>query len=105
MGAGRTELMEAIAGRDPISGGRILLGGTDLGTTSIKERIALGLGLVPEDRQRDGLVQMMSVGANMSLASLLSTVKNALHPAPGRAGEGRQGDRRRPGQDLRARTR
>ncbi|HEY0238064.1 MAG TPA: sugar ABC transporter ATP-binding protein [Friedmanniella sp.] len=78
MGAGRTELMEAIAGRDPISGGRIVLGDTDLGTSSVKDRIALGLGLVPEDRQRDGLVQMMSVGANMSLASLLSTVKNAF---------------------------
>ena len=78
MGAGRTELMEAIAGRDPISGGRIMLGDTDLGTTTVKDRIALGLGLVPEDRQRDGLVQMMSVGANMSLASLLSTVKNAF---------------------------
>ena len=78
MGAGRTELMEAIAGRDPISGGRIMLGETDLGTTSVKDRIALGLGLVPEDRQRDGLVQMMSVGANMSLASLLTTVKNAF---------------------------
>src|SRR5215207_6723997 len=35
-----------------------------------------GMGLVPEDRQRDGLVQMMSVGKNMSLASLLQTVKN-----------------------------
>ena len=41
----------------------------------MQERIAAGLGLVPEDRQRDGLVQMMSVGENMSLASLLSTVK------------------------------
>ena len=30
------------------------------------------MGLVPEDRQRDGLVQMMTVGKNMSLASLLS---------------------------------
>ena len=38
----------------------------------------MGLGLVPEDRQRDGLIQMLSVGANMSLASLLSTVKNAF---------------------------
>ena len=35
----------------------------------------MGMGLVPEDRQRDGLVQMMSVGKNMSLASLLATVK------------------------------
>ena len=78
MGAGRTELMEALAGRDPISGGRVLLDGQDLGTTSVKDRIASGLGLVPEDRQRDGLVQMMSVGQNMSLASLLSTVRRAF---------------------------
>ncbi|GAA1433135.1 sugar ABC transporter ATP-binding protein [Microlunatus lacustris] len=76
MGAGRTELMEALAGRDPLSGGRVLLGGADLAGRTIAERIELGLGLVPEDRQRDGLVQMMSVGANMSLPSLLSTVKN-----------------------------
>ena len=76
MGAGRTELMEALAGRDPLSGGRVLLGDTDLAGRTIAERIELGLGLVPEDRQRDGLVQMLSVGANMSLPSLLSTVKN-----------------------------
>jgi erythritol transport system ATP-binding protein len=76
MGAGRTELMEALAGRDPISGGRVLLGDQDLGDLNIQDRIAIGLGLVPEDRQRDGLVQMMTVGKNMSLASLLQTVKN-----------------------------
>ena len=78
MGAGRTELMEALAGRDPISGGRVLLGKQDLAGSTISERIALGLGLVPEDRQRDGLVQMMSVGKNMSLPSLLAWVKNAF---------------------------
>jgi erythritol transport system ATP-binding protein len=76
MGAGRTELMEALAGRDPISGGRVLLGDQDIAELTIGDRIAIGMGLVPEDRQRDGLVQMMSVGKNMSLASLLQTVKN-----------------------------
>jgi erythritol transport system ATP-binding protein len=76
MGAGRTELMEALAGRDTISGGRVLLGDQDIAELNIGERIAIGMGLVPEDRQRDGLVQMMSVGKNMSLASLLATVKN-----------------------------
>jgi erythritol transport system ATP-binding protein len=76
MGAGRTELMEALAGRDPISGGRVLLEDQDIKDLSIQERIAIGMGLVPEDRQRDGVVQMMSVGKNMSLASLLQTVKN-----------------------------
>ncbi len=76
MGAGRTELMEALAGRDEIAGGRVLLGTKDLAGHSIAERIAMGVGLVPEDRQRDGLIQMMSVGKNLSLASLLSAVKN-----------------------------
>ncbi len=76
MGAGRTELMEALAGRDPISGGRVLLSDQDIKDLNIQERIAIGMGLVPEDRQRDGLVQMMTVGKNMSLASLLQTVKN-----------------------------
>ena len=76
MGAGRTELMEALAGRDPISGGRVLLGDQDIAELNIQERIAICMGLVPEDRQRDGLVQMMTVGKNISLPSLLSTVKN-----------------------------
>jgi erythritol transport system ATP-binding protein len=78
MGAGRTELMEALAGREPIAAGRVMLDDQDLRGRSIQERIAMGIGLVPEDRQRDGLVQLMSVGANMSLPSLLATVKGSL---------------------------
>jgi len=75
MGAGRTELVEALAGREPMASGRVRLDGVDVTRMSIAERISQGMGLVPEDRQRDGLVQMMSVGSNLSLASLLSTVK------------------------------
>lgn len=75
MGAGRTELLECIAGRLQASGGRILLEGNDISRLSIAERIARGLVLVPEDRQRDGLVQTMSVGANLSLASIGAFVK------------------------------
>ena len=76
MGAGRTELMEALSGRDKVAGGRVMLGSEDLAGRSIADRIEMGVGLVPEDRQRDGLIQMMSVGRNLSLPSLLSTVKN-----------------------------
>jgi len=75
MGAGRTELLETLAGRMPLVSGKVLVGDTDLRDLSISERIELGLGLVPEDRQRDGLVQSMSVGHNISLASLGSFVK------------------------------
>ena len=78
MGAGRTELMEALSGRQPIAAGRAVLGTKDLKGHTIQQRIAMGIGLVPEDRQRDGLVQLMTVGANMSLASLLTMVKRSL---------------------------
>jgi erythritol transport system ATP-binding protein len=78
MGAGRTELLEAVAGRGTISGGRVLLQGDDIDGLTIAQRIALGLALVPEDRQRDGLVQTMSVGSNLALASLGSFVKGVF---------------------------
>jgi len=83
MGAGRTELLECIAGRVPMTGGRIVLEGEDVSRLSISERIAKGLVLVPEDRQRDGLVQTMSVGTNLSLASISAFVKRMLL-SPGR---------------------
>lgn len=70
MGAGRTELLETCAGRLAASGGEIVLEGREISHLSIAERIARGLALVPEDRQRDGLVQTMSVGQNLSLASI-----------------------------------
>ncbi|MGN7869116.1 sugar ABC transporter ATP-binding protein [Paracoccus sp. 22332] len=70
MGAGRTELLETCAGRLRASAGEIVLEGQEISHLSIAERIARGLALVPEDRQRDGLVQTMSVGQNLSLASI-----------------------------------
>ncbi|MEE2862202.1 MAG: sugar ABC transporter ATP-binding protein [Paracoccus sp. (in: a-proteobacteria)] len=70
MGAGRTELLETIAGRLSASAGEIVLEGREISHLTIAERIARGLALVPEDRQRDGLVQTMSVGQNLSLASI-----------------------------------
>ena len=78
MGAGRTELLEAVAGRAALDGGRVLLRGVDVDGTSIAARIDAGLALVPEDRQRDGLVQTMSVGRNLSLASIGAFARGAL---------------------------
>ena len=75
MGAGRTEMMECVAGRLRPSGGRVLLEGVDVSKLNIAQRIARGLVLVPEDRQRDGLVQTMSVGQNLSLASIKAFTK------------------------------
>jgi erythritol transport system ATP-binding protein len=77
MGAGRTELLETLAGRIRPVSGRILLEERPIEHTSITERIERGLTLVPEDRQRDGLVPSMSVGQNLTLASLWRYVKTA----------------------------
>ena len=81
MGAGRTELLETCAGRLRASGGEIVLEGQEVSHLSIAERIARGLALVPEDRQRDGLVQTMSVGQNLSLASIASFTRGLFTSA------------------------
>jgi erythritol transport system ATP-binding protein len=76
MGAGRTELLETLAGRLQAASGTVTLDGERLDRAAIGERIVLGVALVPEDRQRDGLVPSMSVGENMTLASLSKYVRN-----------------------------
>ena len=81
MGAGRTELLEAVAGRVPMQGGEVLLEGRSMAGLSIAQRIANGLVLVPEDRQRDGLVQTMSVGQNLSLANIGAFTRRLLTSA------------------------
>ncbi len=75
MGAGRTELMECAAGRMSAAHGHVLLHSQDVSRLTIAQRIDAGLVLVPEDRQRDGLVQTMSVGTNLSLASIRAFTK------------------------------
>ena len=70
MGAGRTELFECLFGLRPDASGVIVLNGQNLSGLSVAERIRQGLFLVPEDRQRDGLMQNLSVSRNISIASL-----------------------------------
>ena len=82
MGAGRTEMLECVAGRVPMTGGQVLLEREDVSRLSIADRILKGLVLVPEDRQRDGLVQTMSVGENLSLGSIGRFVRNLLTSPP-----------------------
>ena len=70
MGAGRTELFECLMGLHPEATGEITISNRRIRPETIRERIDLGLMLVPEDRQRLGLVQKLSVGQNITLASL-----------------------------------
>ncbi|UUT36024.1 sugar ABC transporter ATP-binding protein [Microbacterium elymi] len=78
MGAGRTELLEAVAGRRPTVGGAVRMSKGEITNLSLRDRLAAGLGLVPEDRQRDGLVPTLSVGRNISLAAVSTFVKGVF---------------------------
>ncbi len=66
-GNGQTELAEVILGDRSPAAGRIHIAGQDATSRSIKQRIGLGLGYVPEDRQTDGVVSTFSIAENMIL--------------------------------------
>ena len=70
MGAGRTELMECLMGTRRATAGEVRIRGVVSSKATVRSRLRAGLALVPEDRQRDGLVQTMSVKDNVVLSIL-----------------------------------
>lgn len=66
-GNGQDELVQAICGQIRPDKGEILLKGRDISKDSIRARKEEGIGLVPEDRHRDGLVMEYSVADNLVL--------------------------------------
>ena len=70
VGAGRSEVAQAILGLDPAATGRVLVGGKELPPYSVNAALAAGLGLLPEDRKRLGLVLSMNFRENTTLAAL-----------------------------------
>lgn len=78
VGAGRTDVVRAIFGAEPIDSGEIWIKGKRVESLTLAKRIEAGLGLVPEDRKRDGLVLGMTVGDNLTLAVLNRLAKWGL---------------------------
>jgi erythritol transport system ATP-binding protein len=78
MGAGRSDLVDYLAGARPQATGKIWLRGKPVTVTSIADRIQTGFVLVPEDRQQFGLVPTLSVMDNMLLASLKNYLRGAF---------------------------
>jgi ribose transport system ATP-binding protein len=70
VGAGRTELARALAGADPIDRGEIVINGQKVRIKSPLAALNLGVGLIPEDRKRYGLLLERSVEENISLPIL-----------------------------------
>jgi ABC-type sugar transport system ATPase subunit len=70
MGAGRTELAECLMGLHPESSGNMVFDGETIRRPYICEQVARGMVLVPEDRQKDGLIQTLSIADNLIITSL-----------------------------------
>lgn len=70
VGAGRSEVASAIFGLDDAVSGSVFVNGKRLDRGSVPAALNAGIGLVPEDRKRQGLVLTMNCRENMSLAVL-----------------------------------
>ncbi|PZO80918.1 MAG: sugar ABC transporter ATP-binding protein [Mesorhizobium amorphae] len=70
VGAGRTELLRLLAGVDQPDAGEIRLEGKPLRLGNPRAAIASGLGLLPEERKREGIVARRSILSNIALSSM-----------------------------------
>ena len=75
VGAGRTEVVRAIAGADKYDTGTVTVRGAVLQRGSVEAAIKAGIGHVPEDRKVQGLVLDASVNDNLGYATLKSTAR------------------------------
>jgi ABC-type sugar transport system ATPase subunit len=78
VGAGRTEVMRAIFGVDPILSGEIVVKGAKVSFKSPKEAIDCGIALCPEDRKDEGLVLQQSIKSNLTMPVLPKLKKHML---------------------------
>ena len=69
-GNGQTELAEALLGRMPVLSGEIRLGEMSVAKAGPRRTIDAGMGYIPEDRQRDGMISSMTIAENLVLDQL-----------------------------------
>ena len=70
LGAGRSELFECLMGLRPEHTGEIIYQGKKIKAENVSAQIQKGFALVPEDRQRQGLIQTLDICKNASIASM-----------------------------------
>lgn len=73
VGAGRSELLETIVGLHRADAGQVLLDGVPARIRSVRDAVRLGIALVPEERQRQGLLGNLSLRHNLVIARRTAT--------------------------------
>lgn len=81
LGAGRTELLEAICGARPASGG-IAIEGQDIASLSLRERLMRGIQFVPEDRQGEGIFPNLAIAPNLTMSVLRRFTRRGVTSQP-----------------------
>ena len=76
MGAGRTEIMQAIFGNLPIVSGKVFIEGKEVHIKNPKQAIEAGIGFITEDRKTEGLLLEKSIAENIELCNLGKVSKN-----------------------------
>jgi len=88
VGSGRTEVARAVFGADPVTAGRVTVGGVDLHGSPHAARRA-GLALVPESRKQHGLALARTVGENLLVAGLARLFPSRIYRPRRALGESR----------------
>lgn len=78
LGSGRSECVRAIFGADKVTGGQIAVDGKDVRISNPNHAMKHGIGYLPEDRKRDGIIAELSVRDNIILA--LQVMKGFFRP-------------------------
>jgi ribose transport system ATP-binding protein len=77
-GAGRTEVLRAIFGADPIDAGEVIVFGEPARIRKPRDAVALGIGLLTEDRKADGLLLLQSLAFNVTITQLADVSSRRL---------------------------
>ena len=78
LGSGRSESVRAIFGADRVTGGTVKMDGKAVKISKPHDAMKAGIGYLPEDRKRDGIIADLSVRENIILA--LQVMKGFFHP-------------------------
>ncbi len=78
MGAGRTEIMQAIFGNMPVQSGKIILDGQEVHIKTPIDAMHHGIGFITEDRKVEGLMLDDSIMKNISIANLGKISKHGI---------------------------
>ena len=70
VGAGRTEVIQTIFGVEKYDAGRIFVEGKEVKIKSVQDALKLGIGLLTEDRQHQGLILDWGIGRNITLSEI-----------------------------------